>query len=383
MDIEINEKRMVQTFVELAKISSLSGKEAGVARYLERTLKAMGAEVRLDDAGQKIGGNTGNLIASFRGTTTGAPFLLSAHMDTVGPAGEIKPVVHRDRVTSDGSTILGADCKAGIAVILETIKLLLDKGIAHPPIEAVFTVSEELALLGAKHLDYSRIKARYGLLFDNERPLEYVITRAPAAESMNIRVYGIAAHSGVAPERGISAIKVVSKAIASMKLGRIDAETTANIGRISGGNAINVIPPLVEIQGEVRSRNLPKLLKQKAHMESCFRKAVRGTFVKIEGRILKPRYEFLAERKFPGLEIDGDNPVLPLIAAGMKDMGLKMKPVASGGGTDANIMCGHGIETPILGTGMREVHTTGEYLDLKDFFNSARLAARVVGAAGL
>ena len=381
MDFEINEKRMVQTFVELAKISSLSGQEAGVARYLERALKALGAEVYIDDAGEKISGNTGNLIARFKGTVESEPFLLSAHMDTVGPAERVRPVVLTDRVTSDGSTILGADCKAGIAIILETIKVLQDGNIPRPPIDAVFTISEEMALMGAKFLDYSKIKARYGLIFDNERPLECVITEAPAANKMDIRVYGIAAHSGVAPERGISAIKVVSKAIAGMKLGRIDAETTANIGFISGGNAINIIPPLVEMQGEVRSHDLPKLLKQTSHMEDCFKKAVREAFIKVKGKTLKPSYEFLVERKFPGLAIGRKNPVLPLIAAAMKDMGLKMKTFASGGGTDANIMCGHGIEAPILATGMREVHTTGEYLDLKDFYNCARLAARIVSSA--
>lgn len=381
MDFEINEKRMVQTFVELAKISSLSGREAGVARYLERSLKAMGAEVHMDDAGEKISGNTGNLIARFKGTVESAPFLLSAHMDTVGPAGNVKPAVYPDRVTSDGSTVLGADCKAGIAVILETIKVLADRNIPHPPIDAVFTVSEEMALLGAKYLDYSRIKARYGLIFDSERPLECVITEAPAANKMEIRVYGIAAHSGVAPERGISAIEVVSRAIAGMKLGRIDAQTTANIGCILGGGAINIIPPLVEMKGEVRSRSLVKLLKQTSHMEDCFRKAVSKTSIRVKGRTLKPSYEFLVERKFPGLAIGRGSPVLALIAAGMKDMGLKMKTFASGGGTDANIMCGHGIEAPILATGMREVHTTGEYLDLKDFFNCARLAVRIAGTA--
>jgi tripeptide aminopeptidase len=381
MDFEINEKRMVQTFVELAKISSLSGQEAGVARYLERTLRAMGAETFIDNAGSRINGNTGNLIARFKGTVDSAPFLLSAHMDTVGPADNIKPVVLADRVTSDGKTILGADCKAGIAIILETIKVLQDKNIPRPPIDAVFTISEELALMGAKFLDYSKIKARYGLIFDNERPLECVITQAPAANKMDIRVYGIAAHSGVAPERGISAIEVVSGAIASMKLGRIDAQTTANIGFISGGNAINIIPPLVEMKGEVRSHTLAKLLKQTTHMEDCFKKAVRKAFIKVKGRTLKPSYEFLVERKFPGLAISKSNPVLPLIAAAMKDMGIKMKTFASGGGTDANIMCGHGIEAPILATGMREVHTTHEYLDLKDFHNCARLAVRIVGAA--
>ena len=381
MNFEINEKRMVQTFVELAKISSLSGKEAGVARYLERTLRAMGAETYIDNAGDHIQGNTGNLIAHFRGTIDSAPFLLSAHMDTVGPADNVRPVVHPDRVTSDGKTILGADCKAGIAIILETIKVLQDNNVPRPPIDAVFTISEELALMGAKYLDYSRIKARYGLIFDNERPLECVITQAPAANKMDIRVYGIAAHSGVAPERGISAIEVVSGAIASMKLGRIDSETTANIGFISGGNAINIIPPLVEVRGEVRSHTLAKLLKQTTHMEDCFKKAVRKAFIKVKGRTLKPSYEFLVERKFPGLSISRSNPVLPLIAAAMKDMGIKMKTFASGGGTDANIMCGHGIEAPILATGMRDVHTTHEYLDLKDFHNCARLAVKIVASA--
>ena len=381
MDFEINEKRMVQTFVELAKISSLSGKEAGVARYLERTLRAMGAETFIDNAGDHIHGNTGNLIARFKGTVDSAPFLLSAHMDTVGPAENVKPIVHPDRVTSDGKTILGADCKAGIAIILETIKVLQDKNIPRPPIDAVFTISEELALMGAKYLDYSKIKARYGLIFDNERPLECVITQAPAANKMDIRVYGIAAHSGVAPERGISAIEVVSSAISKMKLGRIDSETTANLGFISGGNAINIIPPLVEIKGEVRSHTLAKLLKQTTHMEDCFKKAVRKAFIKVKGKTLKPSYEFLVERKFPGLAISRSNPVLPLIAAAMKDMGIKMKTFASGGGTDANIMCGHGIEAPILATGMRDVHTTHEYLDLKDFYNCARLAVKIVGSA--
>ena len=341
----------------------------------------MGAETFIDNAMVRINGNTGNLIARFKGTVDSAPFLLSAHMDTVGPADNIKPVVHADRVTSDGKTTLGADFKAGIAILLETIKVLRDRNIPRPPIDAVFTISEELALMGAKFLDYSKIKARYGLIFDNERPLDCVITQAPAANKMDIRVYGIAAHSGVAPERGISAIEVVSGAIASMKLGRIDSETTANIGFISGGNAINIIPPLVEIKGEVRSHTLAKLLKQTAHMEDCFRKAVRKAFIKVKGRTLKPSYEFLVERKFPGLAISRSNPVLPLIAAAMKEMGIKMKTFASGGGTDANIMCGHGIEAPILGTGMRDVHTTHEYLDLKDFYNCARLAVRIVGAA--
>ena len=376
----INEKRMVQLFCDLARITSLSGKEGAIARRLSILLKFMGAEVDIDEAGRKIGGETGNVIARFPGTAPGEPFLLSAHMDTVGPADNVRPHVTRDRITSDGTTILGADCKAGIAIILEVIKTLDENKIPHPPIEAVFTISEEMALLGAKYLNYSKLRSRYGLIFDNEQDLEIVITSAPAADSMEIKVYGAAAHSGVAPEKGISAIKVVSSAIAGMKLGRIDSQTTANIGFISGGNAINIVPPLVELSGEARSHDPAKLRKQTRHMEDCLKKAVKKIRIMADGKVVTPRYEFLIEQKFPNLRIDKNNPVLPLIAAAMREEGLKMKPSASGGGTDGNILYGHGIKAPILSTGMREVHTTHEYLDLKDFFGCARLTLKVIAA---
>ena len=374
----INEKRMVQLFCDLARITSLSGKEGAIARRLSILLKFMGAEVTIDDAGRKIGGETGNLVARFPGTAQARPFLLSAHMDTVGPAANVRPIVHRDRVTSDGATVLGADCKAGIAIILEAIKTLDDNKIPRPPVEAVFTISEEMALLGAKYLDYGSLRSRYGLIFDNEQGLENVITSAPAADMMEIKVYGAAAHSGVAPEKGISAIKVVSDAIAGMRLGRIDKETTANIGFISGGNAINIVPPLVELSGEARSHDPAKLRKQTRHMEDCLKRAVRRIKVRDGGRLITPRYEFLVEQKFPNLRIDKTNPVLPLIAAALKEEGIKMKPSSSGGGTDSNILYGHGIKAPVLATGMRDVHTTHEYLDLKDFFACARLTMRVL-----
>ncbi|HCC46843.1 MAG TPA: peptidase T [Elusimicrobia bacterium] len=376
----INEKRMVQLFCDLAKITSLSGKEGAIARRLSILLKFMGAEVTIDEAGRKINGETGNLVARFPGTAPAEPFLLSAHMDTVGPAANVRPQVHKDRITSDGTTILGADCKAGIAVILEVIKTLDDNRLPRPPIEAVFTISEEMALMGAKYLDYPSLRARYGLIFDNEQGIENVITSAPAADKMDIKVYGAAAHSGVAPEKGISAIKVVAGALSQMKLGRIDRETTANIGFISGGSAINIVPPLVELSGEARSHNPAKLDKQTRHMEDCLRRAVRKIKVRDGGKLITPRYEFLIERKFPNLHIDKTNPVLPLIAAAMKEEGIKMKPSASGGGTDSNILYGHGIKAPVLSTGMRDVHTTHEYLDLKDFFACARITLKVLEA---
>jgi len=369
---------MVRNFTELARISSLSGKEAKVAMRLERIFKLMGAEVYMDNAGEKIQGDSGNLVVKIKGTASGEPFLLSAHMDTVGPADNIKPQVHSGRVTSDGTTVLGADCKAGIAVIIETVKVLEEMRMAHPPLELVFTISEEMALMGAKFLDYSKLKARRGLIFDSEKPLDCVITSAPAADKMDIKVYGVAAHAGVDPEKGISAIKVVSSAIAGMKLGRIDRETTANIGFIKGGYAVNIVPPLVELSGEARSHSLEKLRRQTHHMEDCLKKAVKKIRVSEHGKILSPRYDFLLERKFPNLIIDRRDPALKLIKEAMKNQGLKMKAMASGGGTDANIMYGHGIGAPVLATGMRDVHTTHEYLDLKDFFGCARLTLGII-----
>ncbi len=376
----VNEKRMVELFCELAAIPSLSGREGAIARRLSVLLKLMGAEVHTDDAGRKAGGETGNLIARFPGTAAAEPFLLCAHMDTVGPAAGVRPRVGRDRVTSDGNTVLGADCKAGIAVILEVLRTMDENRLRRPPVEVVFTVSEEMALLGAKYLDYGRLKARRGLILDSEQPVENVITSAPAADRMEIKVYGAAAHSGVAPEKGISAIQVVSDAVARMKLGRIDRETTANIGSISGGCASNIVPPFVELSGEARSHDPARLRRQTRHMEDCLKKAVRRVRVRADGKTLTPRYEFLVEPKFPNLRIGRSNPVLPLIAAAMKEEGLKMKPSASGGGTDANILFRHGIEAPVLATGMRAVHTTGEYLELKDFFACARLTLKVLEA---
>ncbi|MEA3307714.1 MAG: M20/M25/M40 family metallo-hydrolase, partial [Elusimicrobiota bacterium] len=233
--MKINKKRMIKDFMKLVKIDSLSGREKNISLYLKKVLEKMGAKVSFDNAGKKTKGNTGNLIAKFKGTRKGKPFILSAHMDTVEPGENIKPILKSDRITSDGSTILGADCKSGIVIILEVIRVLQENKLPYPPIEVVFTVSEEVGLLGAKFLDYSKVKGKYGMIFDSERVLNQVTAYAPAANKIEIEVYGKAAHAGVAPESGISAIKVAANAISKMKLGRIDFETTANIGMINGG----------------------------------------------------------------------------------------------------------------------------------------------------
>ncbi|MDT8286461.1 MAG: M20/M25/M40 family metallo-hydrolase [Elusimicrobiales bacterium] len=378
MNIIIDRRRLRTSFMELARIPSPCGGEGALARRLERELKGLGARVMTDGAGRKTGGACGNLLAFLPGTVPAEPLLLAAHMDTVGPCARITPIVKGGRITSDGTSVLGADCKAGIAVMLEAVRALRAAGAPVPPLEMVFTVSEEMGLLGARHLDYSRLSAKRGLVLDSERPLEEVTVSAPAADRVEIKVYGVAAHAGVAPERGLSAIGLAAEAISRMRLGRIDGETTANIGVIRGGDAINVVTPLVELKGEARSHRPDRLKRQTGHMEDCFRRALTGKWVKSGDGRLKPSYEFLAERKYPNMKVPGSSPVLRLISEAMRKKGMNMKKTASGGGTDANVMYGHGIEAPVLATGMREVHTTGEYLILDEFHACAGIAADVI-----
>ncbi|MEA3307251.1 MAG: peptidase dimerization domain-containing protein, partial [Elusimicrobiota bacterium] len=224
-------------------------------------------------------------------------------------------------------------------------------------------------LLGAKFLDYSKVKGKYGMIFDSERVLNQVTAYAPAANKIEIEVYGKAAHAGVAPESGISAIKVAANAISKMNLGRIDFETTANIGMINGGNATNVITPLVKMTGEARSHNLGKLERQTKHMRDMFEKAAKKA---------KAKFKFKIEREFHNLQIKPSDTVLKLIALSMKEMKIKMRPASSGGGTDGNVFYKHKIKTPIIPTGMREVHSVKEYLLLKDFFNAAIVTLKVI-----
>src|SRR5215210_1182894 len=266
----INEERIKNLLLELVRLDSVSREERGVAERIKQLCEEMGAEVFIDDAGEQVGGNTGNVIARFPGTLpTAEPIMMSAHMDTVVPGRGVKPIVEGDRIRTDGTTVLGGDDKSGCSVIIETIRCLQEQNVPHAPIEAVFSICEEVGLLGAKHVDVSKLKAKYGLVFDSDDP-GFLFTRGPSANHMEWTIHGLEAHAGVAPEEGISAIKIAAEAIADMKLGRIDDETTANIGVIEGGKATNIVTNLVTLRGEARSRNDEKLEAQTAHMTECF-----------------------------------------------------------------------------------------------------------------
>src|SRR5215213_3434757 len=329
----INQERIKNLLLELVQIDSVSREERDVAQRIKQYCEELGAEVFIDDAGSKVGGNTGNVIARFPGTIpTAEPIMMSAHMDTVVPGRGVKPVVEGDIIRTDGSTVLGGDDKSGCSVIIETIRCLQEQSIPHAPIDAVFSICEEVGLLGAKHLDMSKVRAKYGIVFDSDDP-GFLFTKGPSANHFEFKIHGLESHAGVAPEQGISAIRIAAEAIAAMKLGRIDEETTANIGVIQGGEATNIITNLVT-------------------------------------------------REYYAMDVPDDSRVVRLVVEAASRMGLDVKTLASGGGCDANIFNKRGIECANLGTGMRAIHTVKEWLDVKDMYASAEMTLEIMRLNG-
>lgn len=374
----VNHERLKALFLELVRIDSLSRHEQAVALRLQREVELAGAVCRFDNAGERVRGNTGNLIAKIPGNVAGAPpFLLAAHMDTVAPGEGVKPIVEGDIVRTDGSTVLGGDDKSGCAVICEVLHRVRESGMPHGPIEAVFTICEEIGLQGARNLDLALISAKEGLVYDSDAP-GYLVVRAPSAVSISFTVKGLEAHAGVAPERGLSAIKIAAEAIAAMRLGRIDDETTANLGVINGGRAGNVVPSEVVVRGEARSRNAAKLQSQTDHMIACFKEAVARASVMVDGKRIAASLEHSVHRAYDGMNIPDDAPLVKKVIEAARRIGRTIEPQGTGGGCDANILNQRGIVAANVGTGMREIHTTREWLDVRDMSAAAELTLEVL-----
>jgi tripeptide aminopeptidase len=374
----VQQDRLVNQFLELVKIEALSKQEKPVAQYLTGVLDTMGIEHYMDDAGDKIGGNCGNLIASIPATDPSYPaLLLSAHMDTVGPNKGINPVIDADTIKSDGTTILGADDKSGIAAILECLRVIEEDNIPHGHIDIVFDVAEEIGLLGAKHLDFSSFKAKMAYVMDHTE-VDQIVNRAPSANRMSYEVRGIEKHAGMEPEKGISAIEVASHAIATMKLGRIDHETTANIGTIEGGRATNIVANLVKITAEARSHDDAKLETQSDNMKRAFLDAVEKFKKVVDDKEISPTFLEDRERDFTAQNVPESSPVYQLAKNAGKRLGLELSPKTAGGGTDGNIYNVNGIETVVVGTGMTNCHTVKEYIKIQDLVNCARLLVAIV-----
>ncbi len=358
----VDRERLLSSFLDLVRIDSPSGEEEPVAQEIARRLGALGADV-LRDA-------HGNLIARLGARAGVAPFLLSAHMDTVEPGRGIRPMIEGDVIRTDGSTILGGDPKAGVAAILEALTVLREADTAHRPVELVFTRGEEVGLLGSRSLDYHMVTARQGVVLDGEGAISEITNEAPAQYIIDVDITGRAAHAGVEPERGVPAILIAAELIVELPQGRLDRETTANVGLISGGSARNAVPEQCSFKAEFRSRNPERLeaVRQEIdlHITSV---AARHPAAKVDARI---------EKIFDGYKLAPSHPVLQQCAAALHSLGMEPRYLASGGATDANIFAGHGIEAAVLGMGGSNFHTTREQLSIANLVNSARFIEAVL-----
>lgn len=374
----IKRERLEKSFLELAQISGLSRKEGKVARFVEGKLRKLGAKVIYDKKLEKLGFETGNLIAYVDGQEGRSCLILNAHLDTVPPVENFGYRKRRGYIESKGSSILGADNRSGVAVILEVIEHLRESGKPHPRIEVVFTVGEEIGLLGAKNLDYSLLSAKRAIVLDAKSPEELII-KAPSAYKVNFYVIGKEAHAGVNPEKGVNAIQVASKGIAKMRLGKIDFETTANIGIINGGTATNIVPGRAEVKGEVRSHNSKKLKRHLAHMREAMRVAVKDAQRSFTGGREKfPRLEEEIIFDYPRMSVKENSELVKLFSNCARELGWAIRLTASNGGSDANIFNANGIESVIFGSGMENVHSCQERLNLDYFYRGALLLAKVL-----
>ncbi|TDJ08973.1 MAG: M20/M25/M40 family metallo-hydrolase [Deltaproteobacteria bacterium] len=373
----IKQDRLTDYTMDLITIDSPSKQEKEVAMKLKYDMEQIGAQCSFDSADEKVGGNVGNLTVKVKGNTDAPPFFFSSHMDTVSPGIGIKPHIKEGIMRSDGTTILGSDDKSGIAIIVEVIKSLKENNIPHGDIEVAFTICEEIGLLGAKYYDINNISAKHGIVLDSSTP-DRLVLRCPSAEELNFTVHGIEAHAGLCPQDGISAIKVASDAISTMTFGRIDHETTSNIGIIKGGIATNIVTGKVEVVGEVRSHDEQKLKSQVYHMTECFMNSAKKYKIVLDGKQLEAKVEVRTERSYDRMDVGDDSFITKLVLKAVQNLRHKVKLHTTGGGCDANYFNKFGLSCANLGTGMYELHTVNEYLVLEEQQRCAKIMLETV-----
>ncbi|MCS7272634.1 MAG: M20/M25/M40 family metallo-hydrolase [Fimbriimonadales bacterium] len=356
----LNHERMTELFMQMARIDSGSENEAAMTEFVARQLRELGAEtVVIDEASKQLGGTGGNVFARFRGMIDAPPLLLNAHIDTVQPTAGIQLIRDANEIRTDGRTILGADDKAGVAIILEVLRTLKERNLPHPPLEVVFTIREEKGLQGAKVFDTRQLRARTGVVVDGGADPAVLYIQSPTHWRFEVVFHGKAAHSGAEPEKGRNAIVMAARAIAQMQWGRIDAETTANVGTIEGGQAMNIVPERAKLVGEFRSFD-----PQRARALAERWKAVcEQVAQEMEGSA-----EVSLSQTFEAVRLSPDAPIVRAAVAGLKTIGLEAKLERTGGGTDANAFAPKGIQCLVFPTGADRIHTTQERLLLRNFY---------------
>ncbi len=350
--------RLANYFTTLCEIDSPSLEERSVADYLKRFF-AQFPEILIEEDGsaRDTGSNSGNLIITIPGNNRSAAGLFfNCHMDVIRPCCGVQVDFKEGVFSSRGNTVLGGDDKAGIAILMELTHIIMEHVVLFPPVQFIFTTGEEIGLLGAQYLDLNLITAEYGYALDSTG-VDNAVVGAPAAVYVEAVIRGKAAHAGLNPEDGISAIVLGSEIISRLSLGRIDEETTANIGRIEGGSATNIIPDEVLVKGEIRSHDQAKLKQVVEKFRSTFKEVCAS---------YGGRFEVSFSPQYAAMLLDEYSPVVQRIKESSKQMKRNIKLVVAGGGSDANIFNSRGLPTVILSTGMTAVHTTSENISLAD-----------------
>ncbi|MGC8668101.1 MAG: M20/M25/M40 family metallo-hydrolase [Chthonomonadales bacterium] len=365
----IDQKRLTDFFVQLCRLNTPPREEGPVADLLQARLEDLGLACLRDEAHRATGGSTGNLIATLEATCAAPPVFFSAHMDTVEPNPDVVIVQEGGVIRTDGTSILGADDKCGIAAIVEAVTSIVEEGRDHGVIQLVFSVCEEVGLLGAANLDRSMLKAEMGFVLDTGAPVGSIVYTAPTQNNLNATIRGRAAHAGFEPEKGVSAIQVAARAIEHMKLGRIDEETTANVGVIHGGAATNVVCPEVTLRAEARSRDPRKLDYQTQQMLEALHEAAADFGAELDVEI---------SRAYTGYRLPPDGRVIQVARLAADAIGLPIHMRAAGGGSDANVYNNSGLQCCVLGTAMRQIHTHQEHVLEEDLVRSAQWVVSIV-----
>ena len=355
-----NRERLVRTLMDLIRIDSPTGEEDEMDREVSSRLQSLGFIVKHDAYG--------NVVARIDGE--GEPLMLSAHLDTVEPGRGIKPQLNGDVMRSDGSTILGGDCKAGVAIVLEALTSVKESGEKHLPVEVVFSRAEEGGLNGARNLDFGLVSATRGVVFDGEGQVNRVTVAAPSQNVVKAVIVGRASHAGLEPEKGLSALVVAGHILTRLPLGRLDEESTANIGYLEGGLKRNIIPERAFLDGEIRSRDRSKL--------ECYTDRFQQVFEEVQSMYPEAVLDLNITSSYQAYRVDAEHPTVTMLSRALAQIGLEPSLEGSGGGSDANVFFELGIAAIPVGIGVRSFHTREETAMIPEVVQGAEMCQRLV-----
>lgn len=366
----INTKRLVDSFLRLTEIDSLSFQEREMADYIKKQMEGLGVITCEDDAGSHYHGTAGNLYGCFNGDGSKEPMLFSAHMDTVSPGTDKHAVLQEDgRITSDGTTILGADDLSAVAILLEVVREIQEEGLAHPDIELLFTIAEEAYTLGAAAFDYSKIKAKTAYVLDVSGSVGTISMQEPTLISFEITVKGRAAHAGFEAAKGINAIAIAAKAITKIRQGQIDEQTTFNIGTIQGGEATNIISEQVIVKGEVRSIRHTWAIELVESAIHTFEQ-VAATY----GASVEAHYDI----HLKAYTLTEEDPVVVRYGEVCRELGVQVIYKKTFGGSDNNVLIRNGICGAVIANGMQKIHTREEFTSVEELTRAAQIVKKLM-----